>query len=365
MPVSGIESLPVELLQPIYFQSGYNVALLQASDRIGARLSSDYVYNATCSYHMTGIHDDRTGQTAAQTYIFATKWMTWLYFKSWVTRNYESSGCLCGSSPDQGCFDPQWPPNFENATEMMFSRSHLPRLAFVKPRIPMKLLRGPWTQDKIQFLQFLMWITSMSIDWRNSDVRVAAIAGRMQAIREGNIEAVALFNHVRRLGKVADLPLIRYAVIYCGCNRSIVYDLLSTARMWGTTEDWKSDELDAWCEERIAAGDSKGNWLKTKLRELRVPGTPGIRRASSGKLESEAGNYDGGLHDQLVVKQHKWNQVSKRSLWLHHSSIEASSLFLDYFCNAQLSGGIFKSEKLDLSCSLSIVVDALGQHTFQ
>jgi hypothetical protein len=92
MLVSGIESLPVELLQPIFFQSGYNVALLQASDRIGARLSSDYVYNATCNHYLNGIHDDRIGQTAAQTYIFAAKWMTWTYFKSWVTRTYQSSG---------------------------------------------------------------------------------------------------------------------------------------------------------------------------------------------------------------------------------------------------------------------------------
>jgi hypothetical protein len=316
MPLPGIEKLPVELLQPIFFSSGHNIALLQASDRIAARLSSDYVYHATCCRYLKDVLDDRIIQTAAQTYIFARRWMTWAFFKSWIVRAYASSGCLCGLTPDQGCFDAQWPPNFENATEMVFSRSHLPRLAFVKARIPRKLLRGPWTLDKVQFLQFLLWITSMSVDWQDMDVRKTAIAGRLQAIKERNVEAVELFNHNRRLGKVADLSLVRFAVLECGCNRSIVYDLLFTATMWGTVTLWDCAELDTWCQERIKANDPKGKWLDIKLKELRIHRPPGKIYLPGNRLDSKAGDYDGSADDQLVVKQHKWNQVSNHLLFI-------------------------------------------------
>jgi hypothetical protein len=319
MSKSGIENLPVELLQPIFFQSAYNVALLQASDRIGARLSSDYVYNATCTYYLNGTLDDRAAQTAAQTYIFASKWMTWAFFKSWVIKTYEHTRCLCGATQDEGCFDAQWPPDFENATKMVFSRSHLPRIAFVKARIPRKLLGGPWTSDKVQFLQFLLWITSVTVDWRDPEVRQIAIKGRLQAIRERNLEAVELFNHNRRLGKFPTLSMVRCAVIETNCDRSIVYDTMLTASMWGSTTSWDCTELDEWCIDRIQSGDPKGLWLKTKLEELRAPSRPGkvyqgdgigYKRLPGGELDSEAGDYDGGADDRLVVKQHRWNEVS-------------------------------------------------------
>jgi hypothetical protein len=319
MITSGIEALPVELLQPIFFLSGHNIALLQASGRISARLSSTYVYNATCSYYLTSFLDDRIAQTAAQTFIFASRWMTWTFFQSWLTRAYETSGCLCGLTPAEGCFDAQWPPNFEKATEMVFSRSHLPRLAFIKARIPRKLLCGPWTSDKVQFLQFLLWLTGMTVDWSDGEIRQIAIDGRLQAMREQNLEAVELFNHNRRLGKFATLSTVRLAVMESGCDRSIVHDTMSTAAKWGTANSWNCVELDKWCEERINFGDPKGQWLKTRLEEVRATdrsefsyqgdGT-GYRSYPITELDTLVGDYDGGTDDQLIVKHHKWDQVS-------------------------------------------------------
>jgi len=319
MLTSPIECLPVELLQPIFFASGHNVALLHASSRIAARLSSDYVYNSTCDHYLTSILEDRAAQTAAQTFLFASQWMTWAFFKSWIVKTYGPNGCLCGLTSDTGCFDAQWPPNFEHATEMVFSRSHLPRLAFIKARIPKKLLRGLWTADKVQFLQFLLWITSMTVDWSDPEARETAIEGRTQAILERSLEAVELFNHNRRLGKVATLSMVRFAVIEGGCDRSIVYDTMFTISMWGANVSWDCDTLDKWCENRIKEGSPKGQWLKTKLEELRATNRPGkvyqgdgigYKHLPGGELNSEAGDYNGGPDDQLIVKQHKWNQVS-------------------------------------------------------
>jgi hypothetical protein len=169
MRVASIERLPTEILQPIFALSGYNLALIQASQILGTRLSSEYVYNGACDHFLTGACDDYIMRSTSQSSIFASKWMTWTFLKRWILKTFESSGCLCGRTPDEGCFDAQWPPNFENATSMVFSRSHLPRLAFIHCRLPKKLLAGPWTSDKVQFLRFLLWITSMTVDWRDPE----------------------------------------------------------------------------------------------------------------------------------------------------------------------------------------------------
>lgn len=317
MGVSRLESLPLELLQPIFIASGHNIALIQASDRIAARLSSKYVYHSVCNYYLIGKFENHARQSFAQTYIFNSKWMTWTFFKSWMERSFAHIGCLCGLTTEEGCFDPQWPPDYEDATRMVFSRSHLPRIAFVKGRLPQKLLRGSWTTDKVQFLRFLLWITSMTVDWSDAEMRDIAVQGRKQAMLEKNLGAVELFNHNRRLGKVASLETVIFAVTQAGCDRSIVYDTLFTANMWGARgPNWDSAVLDAWCKERIKAGDPKGQWLKTKLHELRVINDPygstsrGIDKDQDGDMDPTVGDYDGGDDDRLVVNELEWNKVS-------------------------------------------------------
>ncbi|KAH7092361.1 hypothetical protein FB567DRAFT_557860 [Paraphoma chrysanthemicola] len=317
MPLSKIETLPVELLQPIFISSGCSIALLKASLRISVKLSSRFVYDAACEKYLKDVLDGGTQQAEGQTVIFASRWMTWSYFKSWLLIAFEQNGCLCGMAPDEGCFDAQWPPNFEYATEMVFSRSHLPRLAFVRGRIPKKLLTGPWTSDKVQFLRFLLWITSMSVFWPDEESRMLAREGRRRAVLEKNLEAVELFNHNRRLGKLATLSSVRFAVFEGDCDRSIVYDTMYTAQRWGSGISWECAELDAWCAQRVKDGDPKGLWLKTKLEELRAPSRPGkvyqgpgigYKHLPGGELDPIAGDYDGGVDDRLCVNQDKWNQ---------------------------------------------------------
>ena len=253
MGLAPIERLPTELLQQIYTGSEYNIALLRASPYIATRFSSEYIYNAICDYYLTEVHGERKKQSEAQTYIFASKWMTWSFFKSWCLRRFEAQGCLCDRKLAEGCFDAQWPPNFNDATKMTFSRSHLPRLAFVKGRIPRKLLKGPWSQDKIEFLRFLLWITSMSVDWHDPETARIAVEGRYQAMIERNLEAVELFNHNRRLGNFSSLETVHFAVIEAGGDRSIVYDTLLTLHPRDRHTDYLYyDILHQWCNDQEA-----------------------------------------------------------------------------------------------------------------
>ncbi|KAF2644066.1 hypothetical protein P280DRAFT_392631 [Massarina eburnea CBS 473.64] len=330
MSRSILERFPAELIQPIFLQSGPNLALPLASPRIAAKLSDEYIYNQVCTHYLVenNFHS-REFHSTNQTRIFAAKWMTWDFFKAWLIKTYEPKGCLCGMTKEEGCFDEHWPPNWEDVTTMAFSRSHLPALAWVKCRLPIKLLTRPWTKDKLEFLRFMLWITSATIDWADDYVRKAALEGRQDAILEGNLEVVEIFNHNRRLGKVPTLSNVRFAVIEGGCNRSIAYDTMAVARTGGLKGDaWNDAILDHWCQERIAAGNPKGAWLQLKLKELRITvhvqkndeeeegngegssgGASAQVTAGYGIMNVETGDYDGGDNDRLVVKKHKWNQV--------------------------------------------------------
>ncbi|PVH93829.1 hypothetical protein DM02DRAFT_619040 [Periconia macrospinosa] len=317
MPPSIIERLPAELIQPIFRESGYNPSLPLASPHIAAKLSDKRVYTAVCDHLLTAQHvNARPHQKASQTLLFAAKWMTWDFFKSWVLHQYEPKGCLCGKTEKEGCWDKQWPINWEDASQMPFSRAHLPALAWVNGRLPKKLFTGEWTQDKIEFSRFLLWTTSMTVDWANEEMRQIVLQSRKGAILQGNLEAVELFNHNRRLGKAPDIASIHFAVLEAGCNRSIVFDMLATAHRWGKCEGWARDELDDWCEARIEAGDPKGRWLQQKIQGLRgevTPARPKPEKEPSptkwgGNIDQREGDYE--LEgDKLVVNELRWNEV--------------------------------------------------------
>lgn len=318
MRLAPIERLPVELLQQIYIDSGYALALLESSPYIATRLSSEYIFNGTCDYYLTEVHGGRQKQSAAQSIIFASKWMTWSFFKSWCLRRFERQGCLCDRNSSEGCFDAQWPPNFKDATKMVFSRSHLPRLAFVKGRIPKKLLCAPWSQDKIEFLRFLLWITSMSVDWHDPETAKIAVEGRRQAMIERNLEAVELFNHNRRLGNFSSLETVHVAVTEAGCDRSIVYDTLLTLYPRNRHTDYRYyNILHQWCDDQEAMGNRKGTWLRKKLDEsLVISNDDGAKRFQrmtvsprKTRLNIWTADYYDKSDDVLTTNELEWNKV--------------------------------------------------------
>ncbi|KAL1593156.1 hypothetical protein SLS60_010763 [Paraconiothyrium brasiliense] len=316
MSLSYIERLPTELIQPIFLASGPNLALPLASHYIAAKLSHKSTYNAVCTQYLKERRVHSPDASLNRTRLFASRWMTWEYFKSFLLYAFDRIGCLCGMTAEEGCFDAQWPPNFEDATTMTFNRCHCPALTYVKCRLPVKLLHGPWTQDKVQFLLFLLWTTSMTVDWANPEVSHIAREGKKQAFLEKNLEAVQLFNHNRRLGRSPNLDSVRFAVIEAGCGRSIIYDTMASARLSGLRgRDWNCAELDEWCKERIEAGDPKGTWLKVKLQELRQVDIKLFKSSSGedyereiyGEINSETGDYN-AEGDTLVINDLQWNK---------------------------------------------------------
>ena len=299
MSLAHIECLPAELIQPIFLASGPSLALPLVSHRIAAKLCDARIYDSVCTQLLTTSSVYDAAHSRNQTMLFAAKWMTWDFFKAFILKAYADAGCLCGRKRGKGCLQSKWPPDFDDATTMVFSRSHWPTLTFVKARLPLKLLQGPWTQEKIQFLRFLLWTTSMTVDWADPVVMGAVREGKRQAFLARNLEAVQLFNHNRRLGRATNLEQVRFAVMEAGCDRSIVYDTMANARNSGMMgSDWNCPKLDQWCQERIEAGNPKGQWLKAKLEELRhvtfedhKDGDKSKKKAVYGFMDPDAGDY--------------------------------------------------------------------------
>lgn len=160
----------------------------------------------------------------------------------------------------------------------------------------------------------------MTVDWADRDTRKLALEGKNDAILTRNLEVVELFNHNRRLGKAPGLKQVRFAVMDGSCDRSIVYDIITTARTWGLRgNNWNCEKLDQWCEIMIEQGNPKGKWLKIKLAELRTTyGTgnavwangAGEHGAIHGYTDPKTGDYDHIEGDKLVIRPLKWNQVS-------------------------------------------------------
>ena len=298
MSLAPIELLPVELIQEIFLLS-LNLSLPAASHHIAAKLSHPYIYKAVCDEYLNtpGNSRYRLNYIDTQSRIFRYRWMTWEFFQTMVLKIFAEAGCLCGTS----CSNPIWPPSFSDPSTMPLKQEHQAAFKFSNCRLPSKLLHGPFTEAKIEFLRFLLWTTNMTVDWANRETVKILFKGKREAFLTGNLAAVQLFNHTRRLGKAPSFQTVRFAVIEAGCNRSVVYDTLCATPPWALKLDCDSDySLDMWCIQAIAKGNPKGNWLRIKLNEVRLPPISG----GDWKLRLDPGTGDYEAEgDKLIVNE--------------------------------------------------------------
>lgn len=175
--------------------------------------------------------------------------------------------------------------------------------------IPSKLLHGPWTKEKCEYLE-LLTEAGFSVDLLHTSDSEIAEKGLEDAIRERNLRALAVlvatvrppgfqdeigargeedgeseysptvynvkdddYVHPRKgcLWHVAVLPQtthLRLAVIECDCPPVIVYHLL---RADPSLIDLEDSELVGWAVEKKKQGDWRGKWLLKILRKASMP----------------------------------------------------------------------------------------------
>ena len=283
---STIEQLPAEILQEIFKHSS-DFNLPQCSPYIAAKLSSPAMYIAACDYAFTSDHQ-RTTSATLQKQLFSRRWMTWAFFRRYLLRDVDPGSCPCwlvllgydeGRNP---CHLPIKP------TDISCGADRSRKLSWIKNincPLPTKLTHGPFTPDKVQFLRLLLRATNMSIDRANKEAIRVAARGRVEAIRDHNHDIAYLFSHTRRLGSAISLNLIKFAIIECDCDRSIVFDLMISAKE-SRLSRWNDVELDEWIARQESIGNPKGKWLKKKLEELRGGRWPDAESADYSRSDT-------------------------------------------------------------------------------
>ncbi|KAL9070731.1 MAG: hypothetical protein Q9161_004665 [Pseudevernia consocians] len=170
-------------------------------------------------------------------------------------------------------------------------------------KVPGKLLHGPWTAEKCDFLEMVIR-GNATVDWVGTTSGEIAEIGLIQALREGNTRATGLLVtragsgdpqglwgfayssdsstiekvdsgpwpredlfqanvfELRGVGVVPRTKHLRTAVLEAGCQRDVVETLLMA-------EDKKIDvgdrEVLDWAVEKRVLGDERGPWLLDTL----------------------------------------------------------------------------------------------------
>lgn len=291
---SPLELLPRELIQEI-FRLSLNINLPIASPVIADKLATKYCYILLCQSYLLRDIRYEGGLKYTQSWIFERRWMTWEFFQDFIAYicngnvnkrvSFTTLKYTVAETNDQRCI---WGKDVDNRMIRLLSC-----------KIPKKLIHGPWTKSKIDFLRFLVTCTAMKVDWADRNTRVLISEGKRQAITEKSYEAVELFCNSRILGRAPSISHVKFAVKEAGCDRTIVYTLMTSARKWGHRR-WVDVELDAWVNEARKRNDPKGDWLALKLNELRIPG---------GFLSPDTGDYE-AVGDALSTAFYDSNTLS-------------------------------------------------------
>jgi len=161
--------------------------------------------------------------------------------------------------------------------------------------VPEKVLDGPWDEDKAHFLYYLSWL-GLRVDWDHSTLGETASSGLTQAVVGGNTLAVATLLSPS-IGVSPSQQLLRAAVLEHGCDRTIVFHLVSAAvklhilsrgKAFGSSSsdvNFRDASLWSWAG-RVKS--EKGRWLKGLLR-------------MATDLASARSHFDRDVHEEMVA----------------------------------------------------------------
>ena len=146
-------------------------------------------------------------------------------------------------------------------------------------QIPTKLLRGPWSESKKDFLR-MMIVAGGTLDWETSNNGEVADKCLREAIAQGNKAVVYLLiygwtlmppqerstfpdiNGTRcsRCPISVTIDHLRLAVLEGGCSEAIVTSVMEiTQTQKGCIE--ADEAIENWATEKKARGDARGKWL--------------------------------------------------------------------------------------------------------
>ncbi|RMY76845.1 hypothetical protein D0863_01711 [Hortaea werneckii] len=276
-----VEELPTEILQNIFYFSG-NLNLALASTSLQSQLSSKHVYLAHTTRLLqpllgnksTEVEEDTDVATASR--LLSCRFFTWDFFKSWLSQRSSSDADKHASEQSRSA---------EDYVAIWRAQQPSPRLL-----PPLKILHGPWTQDKVDFLA-LMAVTEPDLPSLSPIHGEASYLGLTQAVAERSFDAVA---QLLRFKPSVDTEMLRKAVIDSIFDRDVVLKLadyavqrqqesissqtdLSVSEM--PAVDFLDPALWAWAERTRNNDDDNGEWLSNLLKNKSHQVQPQTRSA--------------------------------------------------------------------------------------
>lgn len=327
--LSNFEQLPTEIVQDIFeYSNNINLPLSSlifssqlSAESIYVRFATDLLYAADC-----GAFSGQVCSTAAAiSRMLQCRWMSWRIFKAAVqgcfaraeravherrkrdTIENDMNGsddpnsdeenpqsvqpiATASASPEEEMVLLPLPPLFEEPfEERRYYHLHAPI------QLPDKLLRGPWTPDKMHLLYYLVW-NDVGINWSLSSRGEVATRGLQSAIEQRNRKVVAILVSPV-VGVVSSAANVKSAVVDHGCDQTVVFHLVQavlrariTERTTGETVtdvDFRDASLWHWARRVKEAGNRKGDWLTDVLRYV-----------EDARLMNSS--YDETTHDDFV-----------------------------------------------------------------
>ena len=265
--LSKLEQLPTEVLQTI-FEFSVNLDLPLVSPRLASQLASKHLYHSLTSIVLD--RDFEHGGWANENIqpamrLMNSRFFSWSFFRSWLHEECERRNLQSEWEKAYGPDGDERRPREKE--EWIWYKLH--PSACLPP--PVKLLRGPFTQDKTQFLNFLLCSLREDTQGLYPFYIERAREGLQQAVSAGCADALHCF---WGLDLWPDTDLLRAAVMDSGCDKNVVCSLVNREmyhRKSGSTDTNLLDPaLWSWAEKAQANGNNKGRWLKELLRDTNL-----------------------------------------------------------------------------------------------
>lgn len=265
--LSRLEQLPTEILQTI-FELSCNPDLPFASPRLASQLNSPHLYRELTSRILPRTAE--RGQMFSKTELanverlLNSRFCTWQIFEEWLISELNERETLQAQREELKRLNVDMKYWAQWAWRGICLHGNL---ATLSP--PKKLLRGPFTEDKVQFLR----LVTSTADWSPGQIitplhHELAREGLKHAVAEG--AALDTLRCFWNLGLQPDMDLIRLAVMDAGCKKEIVKELVGKAwdsKSASSDVDLLDPALWTWADRARARGDEKGTWLMALLKD--------------------------------------------------------------------------------------------------
>ncbi|KAI4204896.1 MAG: hypothetical protein LQ350_000747 [Teloschistes chrysophthalmus] len=149
-------------------------------------------------------------------------------------------------------------------------------------KIPTKLLHGPWTDSKVEFLETLEQ-AGAELDWETGNSGEVAESSLKEAILNGNVKvlkalskrpSIDLMPPTEQYSREVGVPLtqehLRLAILEAGCDELVVTAIVDAFPPESRSKS-RDNDIYEWAIDQDSKGNERGTWLLHQLESWVPP----------------------------------------------------------------------------------------------